>query len=147
MERGGATASTFNCSIFPVQQNSADGVSSKRNRFAWGDSRKFSLSSGSSDGAAHLEPEILSLVMRVATESGLRQSCHSQGWLKHSAALGRSLRSDKHQQRLYFGFWTETDFYLTFSRWVTPVCTVIILSLEILFSVSVRLCLTTRDPL
>lgn len=60
---------------------------------AWGDSRKFSLSSGSSDGAAHLEPEILSLMM--ATESGRRQNCHSQGWLKHSAALGRSLGTDR----------------------------------------------------
>lgn len=74
-EGGGAAASALRRSTF--QQNSAGGVSPKRNRFAWGDSRKFSLSSGSSDGAAHLEPEILSLMM--ATESGLRQSCHSQG--------------------------------------------------------------------
>lgn len=96
-ERGGATASTLRRSTLPLQQNSADGVSSKRNRLAWGDSRKFSLSSGSSDGAAHLEPEILSLMM--ATESGLRHSCHSQGWLKHSTALGRSLVMDEDEDK------------------------------------------------
>lgn len=93
---------TFYSSL--LQQKSAEGVSSKRKRLVWGDSRKFSLSSGSSEGAAHLEPEILSRMMRAATESGLRQSCHSQGWVRHSAALGRSLWIHKQQPCLDYSY-------------------------------------------
>lgn len=84
--------------LFQRSPSPAAGVSSsKRNLFAWewGDSRKFSLSSGSSGGAAHLMPQLLSRTRRVVAGSGLRQNCccHSQGWLIHSAALGRSLWS------------------------------------------------------
>lgn len=85
----------FNFIFFQMSPSPGAGVSSsKRNLFAWecGDSRKFSLSSGSSAGAPHLVPQLLSRMERGA---GLRQSCccHSQGWLMHSAALGRSLWS------------------------------------------------------
>lgn len=100
-EEEGTAALHFDSSLFIVlfqaSPSPAAGVSSsKRNLFAWewGDSRKFSLSSGSSGGAAHFVPQLLWTV-RVGAGSGLRQDgcSHSQGWRIHSAALGRSLRA------------------------------------------------------
>ncbi len=71
----------------------ADMSSSKRNLLACGESRMFSLSSGSSGGADHFPPKLLSRGVRGVTGIGSEpeQWSHSQGWVMQSAALGRSL--------------------------------------------------------
>lgn len=53
----------------------------------------FSLSSGSSGGADHFPPKLLSRGVRGVMGIGSKPEewSHSQGWVMQSAALGRSL--------------------------------------------------------
>lgn len=92
--------------------------STKRNLLDCGESRMFSLSSGSSGADAHFEPPLRSRGNRGAAEgreSSAPGYCgHSHGWLRHSAALGRSLCSER--------FNAEDRWESIYKRYMGKVC-------------------------